>query len=61
MGLIDVDWRRGIIKRQPSVKSYVDKLSKGELWLRNVDDLRRIGSLIQTKYKRINKEYEKLV
>jgi Mg2+-importing ATPase len=61
MGLIDVDWRMGTIKRQPSMKGYVDKLSRGELWPRIVDDWRRIGSSVQAKYKRINPEYEELV
>ena len=61
MGLIDVDWRMGTIKRQPSMKGYVDKLSRGELWPRIVDDWRRIGSSVQAKHKRINPEYEKLV
>jgi hypothetical protein len=59
--LVEVDWRKGIIKRQPSMKGYVDKLVKGELWPKMLDDWRRIGSLIQTKYNKINPEYQELV
>jgi Mg2+-importing ATPase len=61
MGLIDVDWRRGIVKRQPLMKAHVDKLSKGDLWPRIGDDWRRISSLVQTKYGGINPEYQNLV
>ncbi len=60
-GLVEVDWRKGIIERQPSMKDYVDKLVKGEPWPKILEDWRRIGPLIQTKYNKINPEYQKLV
>jgi Mg2+-importing ATPase len=60
-GLVEVDWRKGVVKRQPSMEVYVDKLVKGEPWQKMLDDWRRIGSLVQTKYKKVNPDYEKLV
>jgi hypothetical protein len=58
---VDIDWRKGIIKRQPSIKDYVEKLAKGELWPKIADDWRRMGLSIQTKYHQVNSEYQKLV
>lgn len=60
-GLVDVDWRKGIIMRKPSMTDYVDKLTKSDLWPRVADDWQRIGSLIQSKYKQVNPEYQKLL
>jgi hypothetical protein len=60
-GLVDTDWRKGIIKRKPSMKDYVDKLTKSDLWQRVTDDWRRIGSLVQSKYKQVNPEYQRLL
>jgi Mg2+-importing ATPase len=61
MGLVDVDWRKGVIQRKPSIKGYVDKLTKGNLWQRVADDWHRIGSLVQSKYKQVNPEYQRLL
>jgi Mg2+-importing ATPase len=60
-GLMDVDWRKGTIKRTSSMKGYVEKLIKGDLWLRVADDWQRIGSLIQSKYGQVNPEYQKML
>jgi hypothetical protein len=60
-GLVDLDWRKGIIKRKPSMKGYVDRLTKGDLWSRVADDWQRIGSLVQSKYKQVNPEYQRLL
>jgi Mg2+-importing ATPase len=60
-GLVDVDWRKGMIMRKLSMKSYVDKLTKSDLWPRVADDWQRIGSLVQSKYKQVNPEYQKLL
>jgi Mg2+-importing ATPase len=60
-GLIDVDWRKGIVTRAASMKPYVEKLSKSDIWSRIADDWQRIASLIQSKYKQINPEYQKLL
>jgi hypothetical protein len=60
-GLMDIDWRLGIIKRKPAMKDYVDKLVRSDLWSRVADDWQRIGSLTQTKYKQINPEYQGLL
>jgi Mg2+-importing ATPase len=60
-GLITIDWQKGIIKRQPAIKSYVDKLTKADIWAKTKDDWRATGYLIQTRYGKINPEYQKLV
>jgi hypothetical protein len=60
-GLITVDWQKGIIKRQPAIKNYVDKLTKTELWSKTKDDWRAASSIIQTRYGKINPEYQKLL
>jgi Mg2+-importing ATPase len=60
-GLVDVDWRKGIIKRSSSMKGYVEKLTKGDLWLRVADDWQRIGSLIHSKCRQVNPEYQRML
>jgi Mg2+-importing ATPase len=60
-GLVEIDWRKGIIKRQPNMKAYVDKLAKSELWPTVTEEWKRIGSIVRTRYGRINQEYERLV
>jgi hypothetical protein len=60
-GLVDVDWRKGMIMRKLSMKGYVEKLTKSDLWPRVADDWQRIGSLVQSKYKQVNPEYQKLL
>jgi hypothetical protein len=60
-GLVDVDWRKGMITRKPSMKGYVDKLTKSDLWPRVADDWQRIGSLVQSRHKQVNPEYRKLL
>jgi Mg2+-importing ATPase len=59
-GLVDVDWRKSTVNRKPSMKDYVDKLVKSDLWPRVADDWQRIGSLVQSKYKQVNPEYQEL-
>lgn len=60
-GLVEIDWRRGTIRRQPFLKDYVSKLPKREDWPKVADDWRRIASFIRTRYGRINTEYQKLI
>jgi len=60
-GLVNVDWRKGIIKRKAAIKDYVGKTTQGKLWSEVADDWRRIGSLTQKKYHRLNPEYQNLV
>jgi len=60
-GLVDVNWRKGIITRKPSMKDYVDKLARSDLWSRVADDWQRVGSLVRSKYKQVNPEYQKLL
>ncbi len=59
-GLVEVDWRKGVIIRNASMKDYVAKLIKSDLWPRVADDWQRIGSLIESKYGQINPEYQRL-
>jgi hypothetical protein len=61
MGLVEVDWRKGVIIRNPSMKEYVAKLIKSDLWPRVADDWQRIGFLIESKYGQINPEFQQLL
>jgi Mg2+-importing ATPase len=60
-GLVDVDWRKGIIKRTPAMKDYVDKLVRSDIWSRVAEDWQRVGSLVQAKCNLINPEYQRLL
>lgn len=60
-GIVEVDWRKGAIIRNPSMKDYVAKLIKSDLWPRIADDWQRVGSLIESKYGQINPEYQRLL
>jgi Mg2+-importing ATPase len=60
-GIVEVDWRKGVITRAPSMKSYLEKLVKSDLWPRIADDWQRIYSFVKAKYKETNTEYEKLL
>ncbi len=59
--LVEIDWRKGTIKRQPFIRNYVEKLMKTEQWLKLVADWRRISSVFQTKYRQVNPEYQRLI
>jgi hypothetical protein len=58
--LVEIDWRKGVISRQPPIRNYVEKLMKTEQWLKLVADWRRISSVFQTKYRQVNPEYQRL-
>lgn len=60
-GLVDADWRKGIVKRSPAMRDYVEKLIRSDLWSKVVDDWQRIDSLTQSKYKQVNLECQKLI
>jgi hypothetical protein len=60
-GLVEIDWRKGMIRRQPALKDYASKLPKREDWQKVADDWRRIASFIRTRYSKVNAEYQKLV
>jgi hypothetical protein len=60
-GLVEIDWRKGIIRRQPALTDYVGKLPKREDWPKVAEDWRRIASFIRTRYSKVNTEYQKLV
>ncbi len=56
---ISVDWLRRTIKRDASLSEYVKKnVTASQKWATLADDWRKIGKLIQTKHKSLNKEYE---
>ena len=60
-GIVEVDWRKGAIIRNPSMKDYVATLIKSDLWPRIADDWQRIGFLIESKYGQTNPEYQRLL
>ena len=60
-GLINVDWKRRVIRREKPMKEYVTKYVAGKLWPRAAEDWRRVGLVLQARYKSVNPEYEKLL
>jgi len=60
-GLVEIDWRKGIIRRQETIDEYVAKHVKVELWPRVEDDWRRIGGTLRTKYGQVNPAFEKIL
>jgi len=60
-GLISINWRERTIKREKPMKDYVMKHLTGELWPKIAQDWPKIISTIQTKYNRVNPEYETLL
>jgi hypothetical protein len=60
-GLVEIDWRRGTVKRQEAIKDYVVKYASAQNWPRIAEDWRRIDSVIQTEYHKKNPDYDKLI
>jgi len=60
-GLITINWRERTIKREKSLKEYVEKHVSSDFWPKISEDWRRIGFLIRTKYGRVNPEHEALL
>jgi Mg2+-importing ATPase len=53
-GLVDIDWRKGIVKRKNTLKAFVTDLSKGEVWPTVKSDWRKMGQIIEAKYGKVN-------
>lgn len=61
MGLLSINWRERTIKREKTMKDYVMKHVASEFWPKIGEDWRKISSIIQTKYNKINPEYQTLL
>jgi hypothetical protein len=61
-GLISIDWRQRLIKRQGPMKEYVTKrIVASEIWPLILDDWLKIYHTINTKYGNVNEEYQELL
>ena len=60
-GLISINWREKIVKREKAMKEYVVKHVMGELWPRIAGDWWRASEVLKAKYGRLNSEYLKLL
>jgi hypothetical protein len=61
-GLISINWRQRTIKREKPMKDYVTKqVIASEFWPKIAEDWRKIGDIIQDKYKKVNPEYQNLL
>ena len=61
-GLISINWRQRTIKREKPMKDYVTKqVIASEFWPKIAEDWRKIGDIIQDKYKKVNLEYQNLL
>lgn len=61
IGVADIDWRSGLIKRRPAMKNHVIKTVKGDLWPRVAEDWRRTAKMIKAKYGQVDPECAKLI
>ncbi|MCS7120876.1 MAG: cation transporting ATPase C-terminal domain-containing protein, partial [Candidatus Bathyarchaeota archaeon] len=60
-GLIGIDWRLRTIKREKSMKDYVTKqVVASEFWPKIAEDWQKISDILQSKYNRVNTEYQNL-
>ncbi len=60
LGIVEIDWDKSLVRRLPSMKEFVNDLSRGELWSSVADDWRRFGFILRAKYGGTNPEYDKL-
>ncbi|NLE04427.1 MAG: magnesium-translocating P-type ATPase, partial [Crenarchaeota archaeon] len=61
-GLITIDWRRKIIKREDAMKDYVKKrVVTNEMWPLILEDWLNIFNTINSKYGNTNEEYSELI
>ena len=61
-GLIGVDWSKRTIKREKTLKDYVQKdIVKGATWATISEDWRKINAVILNKRGKVNSEYQELL
>jgi Mg2+-importing ATPase len=61
-GLISINWRQRTIKREKPMKDYVTKqVVTSEFWPKIAEDWRKIRDIIQSKYNKVNIEYQNLL
>jgi len=60
-GLVSINWRERIVRRENLMKDYVMKQVATEFWPKIAKDWRKIGSNIQAKYHRVNPECQTLL
>jgi P-type Mg2+ transporter len=61
-GLVSVDWKTRTIKRERALGEYVKKnVVSSEMWQVAGVEWRRINSLLQNKYGKLNSEYQNLL
>ncbi|MEM2448410.1 MAG: magnesium-translocating P-type ATPase [Candidatus Bathyarchaeia archaeon] len=60
-GLISIDWRKRTIRREKSLKEYVETYVVEEFLPKISEDWRRISVYIRGKYGKLNTDYEKIL
>lgn len=61
-GLISVDWKEKMVKREASLDEYVQKsVIGGPTWATIVEDWRKINALLKNKHGEVNEEYQELL
>jgi Mg2+-importing ATPase len=60
-GLITVNWHEKTIKRERAMEDYVVKHVTSNFWPKVSKDWRKINAFIQTKYGKVNQEYQELL
>jgi len=60
-GLISINWRERIIRREKPMRDYVMRQTASESWPKTAEDWRKISSTIQTKHGKVNPEYRNLL
>jgi len=61
-GLISVDWKKRMIKREKTLQEYVKtKIISGPTWADTNEDWRKINAVLLNKWGKVNSEYQKLL
>ncbi len=61
-GLINVDWRKRIIKREKALNEYVTKsVIDGPMWSSISEDWRKINYILLNKYGAVNADYQQIL
>lgn len=61
-GLISIDWRNRLIKRESQIKEYITKrIVPSRMWPLLINDWIKINRIIKVKYGEANEEYQELL